>query len=104
MILSKSILREKILIILRNCGASIFSRKSASNVTDEEKDKLWEGRAEWLSRSHSAGSFTISFDLDQPAVLVRTGDALLLIPVSEVSRLSGLLVMMANQLLVVGII
>jgi hypothetical protein len=73
-------------------------------VTDAEKDKLWEGRAEWLSRSHSAGSFTISFDLDQPAVLVRTGDALVVIPVAEISKLSGLLAMMANQLLVIGII
>lgn len=73
-------------------------------MTDAEKDKLWEGRAEWLSRSHSAGSFTISFDLDQPAVLVRTGDALVVIPVAEISKLSGLLAMMANQLLVIGII
>ncbi len=104
MILSKSILPEKILIILRSCGASIFSRKSALNVTDEEKDKLWEDRAEWLSRSHSAGSFTVSFDLDHSAVAVRNGDTLVMIPASELSKLSGLLVMMANQLLIVGVI
>ena len=73
-------------------------------MTDAEKDKLWEDRAEWLSRSHRAGSSIVSFDLDHSAVAVRTGDALVLIPVGEISKLSGLLVMMANQLLLVGII
>ena len=73
-------------------------------MTDEEKDKLWEDRAEWLSRNHRAGSFAVYFDADQLVVAFRTGYALVLIPVSELSMLSGLLAMMANQLLVVGII
>jgi hypothetical protein len=73
-------------------------------VTDREKNKLWEDRAEWLNISHRAGSFTIQFDADQSAVVISSGGALVVIPVCEISKLSGLLAMMANQLLVVGII
>jgi hypothetical protein len=73
-------------------------------VTDREKNKLWEDRAEWLTTYHKVGSFTIYFDADLSAVVISSGSALVLIPVGEISKLSGLLAMMANQLLVVGII
>jgi hypothetical protein len=73
-------------------------------VTHEEKDKLWEDRADWLTTNHKAGSFAIYFDADLSAVVVSTGYTMMLVPVGEISKLSGLLAMMANQLLVVGII
>jgi hypothetical protein len=73
-------------------------------LTDSEESKLWEDRAEWLSTNHRAGSFTIYFDADQPAVVISTGFTLTLIPMDEISDFSGVLTMMTNQLFVSGLI